>query len=122
MDIVTYKMVGFDDEAKHPGQCDWQDIVYAGDDGRILALLGAKFRGGFSPGDWLQLGQTYEPINGYWSVSIRRNGMRPVKLRTHRLVLFAWRGPPFDRKLQGLHNDGASSNNRLENLRWANRR
>lgn len=37
--------------------------------------------------------------------------------KVHRLVLFAFRGPPPIGH-EGCHNDGNAENNRLENLRW----
>ena len=49
-------------------------------------------------------------------VSLRKDG-KTVTFRLHRLVLETFVGPCPD-GMEGCHNDGDATNNRLENLRW----
>ena len=54
------------------------------------------------------------------SVTLRPARGAPRKHLVHRLVLLAFKGP-CPRGLEGCHNDGNASNNRLLNLRWDTR-
>lgn len=54
--------------------------------------------------------------HGYPGVSLRRPGVRKTGY-IHRLVLEAFVGP-CPEGMEGCHNDGTASNNRLSNLRW----
>lgn len=56
---------------------------------------------------------------GHIVVQLRRPGVREEK-RVHRLVLEAFFGPCPD-GMEGCHNNGNPSDNRLENLRWDTR-
>ena len=53
---------------------------------------------------------------GHLTVGLKRGGSR-VTVRVHRLVLESFIGP-CPEGMEGCHNDGDSSNNRLSNLRW----
>lgn len=55
---------------------------------------------------------------GYLVVCMRDNSRELRNPRVHRLVLFAFRGPPPSPHHQCAHLDGSRDNNRLENLRW----
>lgn len=54
---------------------------------------------------------------GYLGVSIRID-KQERKFRVHRLVCAAFHGPPPPDKPFACHNNGCSSDNRPENLRW----
>ncbi|QOV97160.1 HNH endonuclease [Rhodococcus pyridinivorans] len=51
------------------------------------------------------------------AVQERRKSMRMLNRKVHRLVLEAFTGPCPD-GMVGCHNDGDTTNNRLDNLRW----
>ena len=55
--------------------------------------------------------------SGYHSVALGHGNSRCV----HRLVLKAFVGPP-PAGYMGCHNDGVSTNNRVDNLRWDTRK
>lgn len=54
---------------------------------------------------------------GYRSVGLSR-GKGPRRHLVHRLVLFAFVGPPPQSWYHGCHYNGIRSDSRLENLRW----
>ena len=54
---------------------------------------------------------------GYRQVAISVD-QRPTRQSLHRLVLFAFRGPPPSIAHQAAHLDGDKANNRLGNLAW----
>jgi hypothetical protein len=130
-------MVGFDESKPYPGQKDWLDVVYAGDDGSILVLLGDDYtphkpRGGLRPelwheatkarkGDWYQLRQAKDESNGRWYVLVRRKTETSKRCYVPRLVLWAWCGMPenetFGNQL-GRHRNDVASDNRRTNLEW----
>lgn len=56
------------------------------------------------------------PCHGYRIVGLMREG-RQFSRRVHRLVLEAFVGP-CPEGMEGCHEDGNRSNNRLTNLRW----
>lgn len=53
---------------------------------------------------------------GYWHVELWRKNRRK-RVPVHRLALEAFVGP-CPEGMEGCHNDGDSTNNRIENLRW----
>lgn len=55
---------------------------------------------------------------GYYSAALRRDG-KTHHITVHRLVALAFLGGPPSPRHQVAHNDGVSTNNRVENLRWA---
>lgn len=55
-------------------------------------------------------------VDGRLKLELYRDGTVTVA-RVHRLVLEAFRGPQPD-GMEGCHNDGNPTNNRLNNLRW----
>jgi len=57
-------------------------------------------------------------IRGGYQVVKAREGDRQANLIVHRMVLEAFVGPAPSADHQGCHNDGDSSNNCVENLRW----
>jgi hypothetical protein len=61
----------------------------------------------------LKLTKRYD---GYQSVSLWREGEQSTAL-VHRLVLFAFAGPPEDLD-EALHRDGDRTNNTASNLTW----
>lgn len=58
----------------------------------------------------------------YWSVRIGRDGGGLCTKTIQQLVLLAFVGPPPTPAHEGAHGDGNTSNNRLNNLRWATKR
>ena len=58
------------------------------------------------------------PINqdGYLAIGLHRNGHQKKRM-VHRLVLMAFVGP-CPEGMEGCHNNGVNTDNRLENLRW----
>lgn len=52
----------------------------------------------------------------YVSIGLCKNGVQ-YRRKLHRLILAAFVGPCPD-GMEGCHNDGNPSNNRLDNLRW----
>lgn len=54
--------------------------------------------------------------SGHLSVALCRDGRRSY-MKVHRAVLLAFVGPCPD-GMEGCHNDGDPTNNRLANLRW----
>ncbi len=86
------------------------------DQGRVRSLdRKIRSRGGFrlKRGCLLKPGRTK---SGHLTVAIGRGNSMFV----HRLVLFAFRGPPPEGH-ESLHGDGDPSNNNLWNLRWGTR-
>lgn len=65
---------------------------------------------GVSIKPWINAG------TGYPMVDLKVYG-KVKKLSVHRMVLFAFRGPPEEGKVC-CHEDGNPRNNKLENLRW----
>lgn len=140
MTDVLYRMVGFDKEKRFPGQDDWCDYVYAGENGCILVLLGRDYvprkprasQNGETEdfwegakkgkaGDWFQFRQTKDESNNRWYTQVRSRE-RIYKKYVHHLILWAWRGPtkcgqeiPADK---GRHLNSISSDNRRQNLEW----
>ncbi len=57
-----------------------------------------------------------DPKSGHLKVSLCRDGIES-KRWVHQLVLETFVGP-MPQGLEGCHNDGDSSNNRVDNLRW----
>ena len=57
--------------------------------------------------------------DGRMSVNLRRNNTECVLHLVHRLVAFAFLGPPPSTIHQVAHWNGNPEDNRLENLRWA---
>lgn len=55
-------------------------------------------------------------LGGYFRVELQRDGLT-LRRTIHLLVLQAFIGPPPE-GMEGCHNDGNTSNNRLDNLRW----
>lgn len=55
--------------------------------------------------------------SGHLSVRLCRDGLQ-TWCGVHRLVLLTFRGPPPRRGMEGAHNNGRPSDNRLGNLRW----
>lgn len=62
---------------------------------------------------WKQMRPSVVTKYGHSQVMLRGR----MKLSVHRLVLEAFLGP-CPELMEGCHNDGDASNNRLENLRW----
>lgn len=58
--------------------------------------------------------------HGYFRVILTKDGKRTGFL-CHRLVLFAFKGPPQFDRAEGAHLDGSRTNNTPENLVWATR-
>jgi hypothetical protein len=138
MTKILYRMIGFDKGSRFPGQDEWCDYVYAGEDGSILALLGrvyvprkpksdqgsGKFWDGArkgKAGDWYRFRQTNDESHNRWYTQIRkRNGS--CKEYVHHLVLWAWHGPTSrgDKFIAetGRHLNGIPSDNRRWNLEW----
>lgn len=56
---------------------------------------------------------------GHLSVMLYGAEKKRVRKHIHRLVLFAFRGPPPTPLHDGAHNDGNPGNNHVNNLRWA---
>lgn len=56
-------------------------------------------------------------LEGYRRVTLSREG-KPKSLLVHRLVALAFLGEPPEPGMGVCHNDGNTSNNVLDNLRW----
>jgi hypothetical protein len=54
---------------------------------------------------------------GYRSVALCRDG-KVTKLLVHRIVAYAFHGPPPSERHEVCHFDGDRTNNRADNLRW----
>jgi hypothetical protein len=85
----------------------WQTIPgfpgwVASADGRVMDAVSGRLAPRASRSD-----------SGYERVSV--DGRTP---RLHRLVLFAFRGPPPSSRHHGAHLDGDKGNNHLSNLDW----
>ena len=64
--------------------------------------------------------QVIKPVmtySGYGRVTLNKNGNAKIKA-VHRLVLFAFTGPPPTHKHQCNHKDGDKMNNHIDNLEW----
>lgn len=103
----------------------WKDIpgidgYQASDLGRIRSVrhlvLCANGQRQFHGGNDLR---PYPDSKGYLYVKISQHGKRRNRF-VHQLVLSAFRGQIPD-GMEGCHNDGCPSNNRLDNLRWDTR-
>lgn len=57
---------------------------------------------------------------GYFMISLRRDGRQTVGLLVHRLVMFAFAGPPLPGQ-EVNHKNGDKSVNCLSNLEWVTR-
>lgn len=62
---------------------------------------------------WKLAGKASPSDSGYARVD-----MGGKKVRVHRVVLFAFAGPPPTPRHHGAHVDGDKTNNRFENLAW----
>jgi len=95
----------------------WEGYYEASDRGRIRSLArrvpGRRPAGQAVPGRVLKL---VPDTHGYLTVTLCRNGTGE-RGYVHRLVLLAFVGAPLP-GLEGCHNDGDCTNNRLGNLRW----
>lgn len=73
-----------------------------------------------APGQGAKVGRILKPAKakpyGHLLVNLYKNNASKVHL-VHRLVLYAFVGPPPE-KTEGCHFDGNASNNNLSNLRW----
>lgn len=94
---------------------DYEGVYQVSNFGRIKRIKrarGAKFGG--------ILSQHTDPKSLERKVVLSKNSKTKVH-RVHRLVAFAFLGPPPTDIHIVAHNDGNASNNRLTNLRWATR-
>lgn len=97
---------------------EWRDIVgYEGlymvsNHGRIKSIGRGIGRSRVSK---VLLGSTDE--SGRKSISLHKSPHPHRRFKVHRLVLTTFVGPCPD-GMEGCHNDGNPSNNRLDNLRW----
>jgi len=83
--------------------------------GRIRSL---KYRNGWGTFDRKEpLVLTPSFVNGYKVITFRYSGKKVLQY-VHRLVLFAFFGPPPFENYECAHLDGVRSNSRLENLQW----
>lgn len=100
----------------------WKPVVgYEGlyevsDLGRIRSLDRLNSRGRRSAGKVLSPGKR---ASGHLGVVLRRGGS-PKAYLAHRLVLAAFIGP-CPEGMEGCHNNGIPSDNRVANLRWDTR-
>lgn len=60
---------------------------------------------------------TRKDVNGYWVVSLCRNGKVSTR-RVSRLMLMAFVGLPPSKYHQAAHLDGDKDNNTIDNLKW----
>jgi hypothetical protein len=99
-----------------------------GDDGSILSCRSLAGGPGRPPGP--QFSQSWRPVkptptsSGHHTITVTDwvNGNRRRKsYLVHVLVLEAFVGPRPGQRIEGCHNNGDQSDNRLENLRWATR-
>lgn len=58
-----------------------------------------------------------QPRNAYLNVTLSRDG-KEVTFAVHRLVCYAFHGPPPLGRTTVLHQDDDAHNNRADNLRW----
>jgi hypothetical protein len=77
--------------------------------GRIMSM---------TPGNHGTVLRPYLDRDGYEMVSVN-NGRRAADTPVHRLVAFAFIGPPPSQDHQIAHGDGSKRNNRPGNIRWA---
>jgi hypothetical protein len=85
---------------------------YVGTNGSVWSYLNGRWGPGNKPHQLKPgLGRV-----GYLTVVLCRDG-KHVTMNVHRLVLEAFVGP-CPEGMEGCHNDGIRTNNRLENLRW----
>lgn len=92
----------------------WEGLYEVSSLGRVRSLIDGDRRGTFKREEPKVLKPTV--VRGYQRVDLRHpNGT----MRVSRLVLWAFdRAPAADE--QAAHTDGDTSNNRRDNLRWAN--
>ena len=95
----------------------WKPIPFASEYeasslGRVRRMVKTKYT---EPGHIIRL---HAHHSGYISTAIFYDG-RFHNLDVHRLVAFAFLGPPPSPKHHAAHNDGDRTNNTATNLRWA---
>ena len=81
--------------------------------GWFVTVEGEVMRPADADGTWRRAPKASPSDSGYARVTLDGK-----KVRVHRLVLFAFRGPPPTSRHHGAHLDGDKANNRLDNLAW----
>ncbi len=93
---------------------DYEGFYEASDFGRVHGLDRVDAAGRFRPGQLMT--QVPHASDGRLIVCLTRNGQHRTRY-VHQLILEAFVGPRPP-EMQGCHNNGRNTDNRLANLRW----
>ena len=104
---------------------DWRPVVgwpmyEVSSHGRVRSLdMQVPAKGGATARRSGRILKAVRASSGYLGVSLARNGKK-IRVSIHRLVLFAFRGPPKDGH-ETRHKNGKKSCNSLSNLQWGSK-
>lgn len=90
-----------------------------GDDGSVWTRWANSNVTPTESSEWREMARIVSKRGGYLVVNLNAAGKR-TKFKIHRLVLWLFKGPCPD-GMEGCHNDGDRTNNRISNLRWDTR-
>lgn len=102
-----------ENEEKWRAVVEFEGLYEVSSIGRVRSLDRVVRSGRLFPGRILR---QRRDSRGYMHVNLWRD-RRMTTMRVHRLVLIAFAGAP-EGPVEGCHNDGDPSNNRIQNLRW----